>query len=395
MCRRWGAAGRPASGIRRAGPAGARGAPTGPHGQCPRGSRAGRLRTCVRLDSGRGLEATRTSRGPSWRPRSPGGCATGRASPAAPRPTAATARPGRASASPYEPAGRWTARGASGVAVRRAALPLQLQLPRRRRATRRSWSSRRAGLGLEALALTDHDGMYGVVRFAEAAAALGHPHGVRRRADAGPVRAAERRGRPGGQPPAAARPRPGGLPRRCAARSAPPSCAAREKGRPVYDLDEVVADTAGQVLVLTGCRKGAVPPGAGSAAGRDAARRGAARAGRAVRAPSTSPSSSPTTACPPTPSATTRWPRWPRDAGAARRSPPRAAHYATPDRFPLATALAAVRARRSLDEADGWLPPAGTAHLRSGAEMAARFEHRHPGAVARGGGARAGAARSI
>src|SRR5919199_754034 len=31
----------------------------------------------------------------------------------------------------------------------------------------------------------------------------------------------------------------------------------QEKGRPVYDLDEVVADTAGHVLVLTGCRKGA------------------------------------------------------------------------------------------------------------------------------------------
>ena len=48
----------------------------------------------------------------------------------------------------------------------------------------------------------------------------------------------------------------------------------------------------------------------------------------------------------------------------------------------LATALAAVRARRSLDEIDGWLPAAGTAHLRSGAEMAARFAP-SPGAVAR------------
>src|SRR5439155_2955640 len=32
-----------------------------------------------------------------------------------------------------------------------------------------------ARLGLEALAVTDHDGMYGVVRFAEAAAAVGMP----------------------------------------------------------------------------------------------------------------------------------------------------------------------------------------------------------------------------
>ncbi|MGA8112468.1 MAG: error-prone DNA polymerase, partial [Actinocatenispora sp.] len=41
-----------------------------------------------------------------------------------------------------------------------------------------------------------------------------------------------------------------------------------------------------------------------------------------------------------------------------------------------------VRARRSLDELAGWLPAAGTAYLRSGAEMAARFAA-HPGAVAR------------
>ena len=39
-------------------------------------------------------------------------------------------------------------------------------------------------------------------------------------------------------------------------------------------------------------------------------------------------------------------------------------HYATPARRPLATALAAVRARRPLDELDGWLPAAATAHLR-------------------------------
>src|SRR5213078_3867354 len=57
-------------------------------------------------------------------------------------------------------------------------------------------------------------------------------------------------------------------------------------------------------------------------------------------------------------------------------------HYATPARRRLATTLAAVRSRRGLDEIDGWLPAAGTAHLRSGAEMAARFAA-YPGAVAR------------
>ena len=57
-------------------------------------------------------------------------------------------------------------------------------------------------------------------------------------------------------------------------------------------------------------------------------------------------------------------------------------HYANPARRPLATALAAVRARRSLDEIDPWLPAAAGAHLRSGAEMARRLA-RYPGAVAR------------
>ena len=45
-------------------------------------------------------------------------------------------------------------------------------------------------------------------------------------------------------------------------------------------------------------------------------------------------------------------------------------HYATPARRPLATALAAVRARRSLDEIDGWLPAAPFAHLRSAGRAA-------------------------
>jgi error-prone DNA polymerase len=60
-----------------------------------------------------------------------------------------------------------------------------------------------------------------------------------------------------------------------------------------------------------------------------------------------------------------------------------AVHYAVPERYPLATALAAVRARRGLDDADGWLPAAPAAYLRDGAEMAARFDARYPGAVAR------------
>ncbi len=57
-------------------------------------------------------------------------------------------------------------------------------------------------------------------------------------------------------------------------------------------------------------------------------------------------------------------------------------HVATPDRARLGAAMAAVRARRSLADMDGWLPGAGSAYLRSGAEMAQVFA-RYPGVVAR------------
>ena len=55
-------------------------------------------------------------------------------------------------------------------------------------------------------------------------------------------------------------------------------------------------------------------------------------------------------------------------------------HYATASRWPLATVMAAVRARRPLADLDGWLAPNASAHLRSGAEQSRRFA-RWPGAV--------------
>ncbi len=66
-------------------------------------------------------------------------------------------------------------------------------------------------------------------------------------------------------------------------------------------------------------------------------------------------------------------------------------HYATPSRRPLATALAAVRSRRSLDEVDGWLPAGSFAHLRSPGRAGApvRPLAGSGGADGRGGGARA------
>ncbi|MFZ2176103.1 MAG: error-prone DNA polymerase, partial [Rhodococcus sp. (in: high G+C Gram-positive bacteria)] len=50
-----------------------------------------------------------------------------------------------------------------------------------------------------------------------------------------------------------------------------------------------------------------------------------------------------------------------------------AAHFAGPPRRRLAMAMAAVRARQSLDDAAGNLAPTGGAHLRSGEEMAYLF----------------------
>jgi error-prone DNA polymerase len=55
-------------------------------------------------------------------------------------------------------------------------------------------------------------------------------------------------------------------------------------------------------------------------------------------------------------------------------------HYATAAGFRRASLLAAVRARRSLDEMVGWLPSAATAALRSDGEQRRRFA-RWPGVV--------------
>jgi len=236
-----------------------------------------------------------------------------------------------------------------------------------------------ARLGLDALALTDHDGMYGVVRFAEAAAELGVRTVFGAELSLGLTAPQNGVADPEGSHLLLLARDPDGYRGLCRTISAA-QLAGQEKGRPVYDLAEVVADTAGHVLVLTGCRKGAVRQaldrgGRGAAA---AALRGLVeRFGADNVAVELSYSALPTDT-----EVNDALAGLAADAGLPTVAST-AAHYAVPERFPLATALAAVRARRSLDEADGWLPPAGTAHLRSGAEMAARFDTRHPGAVAR------------
>ncbi|MCO1577173.1 error-prone DNA polymerase [Crossiella sp. SN42] len=233
-----------------------------------------------------------------------------------------------------------------------------------------------ARLGLTALAITDHDGMYGVVRFAEAAGA----HGL------GTVFGAElslgltmpQNGIPdpeGSHLLVLAR-NPVGYGSLCRAITKA-QLAGAEKGKPVYELEDVAAQADQDWLVLTGCRKGmvrqALATGGPEAAGRELDRLVALFGREHVVVELTDHG---------LPGDTTRNDQL---AGLAERHGLRVAatnavHYSAPSRHRLATAMAAVRARRSLDEMDGWLPPSGAAHLRSGAEMAERFR-RYPTAV--------------
>jgi len=233
-------------------------------------------------------------------------------------------------------------------------------------------------LGLSALAVTDHDGFYGVVRFNEAARELKLP------AVFGAELSLDLPGPQNGEPDPVGRHLlvlargPEGY-ARLSTVIAEAHLAGGEKGRPVYDVEEVAAALKEQVLVLTGCRKGHVPA-ALLASGMDAAATELDRLvgmfGHDHVAVELTRRGDPLDddLC---------------DALATLADGfglPTVAtgnvHYATPEGRPLATALAAVRARRSLDEMDGWLPAAATAHLRSGEEMAALFGA-YPGAVAR------------
>jgi error-prone DNA polymerase len=232
-----------------------------------------------------------------------------------------------------------------------------------------------ARLGLEALALTDHDGFYGVVRFAEAARAVGLPtvFGAELTLE-GPLHGSAGRADPAGEHLVVVARSPRGY----AALSDTITTAqmAGEKGAPRIGLANLT-EQRGHWLVLTGCRKGTVP----AALVRDgpaAAQRELARLVDAFGREQV---------------AVELW-----DHGAPLDSARNDAlaelamragvavvatnnvHYATPKAWQLATSLAAVRARRSLAEIDGWLPAAPTAHLRSGAEQARRFA-RYPGAV--------------
>ncbi|QYM75895.1 error-prone DNA polymerase [Leucobacter luti] len=157
-----------------------------------------------------------------------------------------------------------------------------------------------------------------------------------------------------------------------------------EKGRPVYDLEQLAALGRDNWAILTGCRKGAVRQALESAstrgAGEEQARAELTRLtdlfGRDnVYVELTSHGH-------------------PGDdhrnaqlaALAAEQHLPLIVtgnvHYATRAQAPLAEAMSAVRARRSLDELDPHLPASGAARLRSGAAQLRRFA-RYSDAIAR------------
>jgi len=227
-----------------------------------------------------------------------------------------------------------------------------------------------ARLDLRAIALTDHDGLYGVVRFAEAAKELDVATVFGAELSLGNTPRTEVPDPPGPHLLVLAR-GPEGY-RRLSRQISAAHLAGGEKGKPRYDYDALTEAAGGHWHVLTGCRKGHVRQ-ALSTGGPDAA--AVALADLVDRFGSDRVSVELTQH------------GHPRDdeANAALAAlAPRfgcnvvattAAHFAEPSRGRLAMAMGAIRARNSMDEAAGWLAPLGGSHLRSGEELARLFSH--------------------
>ena len=225
-----------------------------------------------------------------------------------------------------------------------------------------------ARLGLRAIALTDHDGLYGVVRFAEAARELGMRTVFGAELSLGNASRTQAPDPPGPHLLVLAR-GPEGY-RRLSRQLAAAHLAGGEKGKPRYDYDALTEAAGGHWHILTGCRKGHVRQ-ALSSGGTDAA--AAALADLVDRFGTDRVSVELTHHGDPFDDE-----RNAALAGLASRFgvgvvATTAAHFAGPSRGRLAMAMAAIRARQSLDDAAGWLAPRGGAHLRSGDEMARLF----------------------
>ncbi len=235
--------------------------------------------------------------------------------------------------------------------------------------------SEAARLGLTGLALTDHHGLYGVVRFAEAARALGVAtvFGAEVTLDGHDDRVGVPD--PGGDHLVILARSPEGY-RRLATMLGEAHLARGEKGAPRFTLEEVARD-AGEWLVLTGCRKGPLT----RALMREGPRSADRELARLIEAFGRENI------------AVELWDHGGFDDVARndvlaqvalnRGVAPVATgnvHYATPDAFARANVLSAIRARRSLEEMQGWLSASPLAHLRGDAEQRRRFS-RWPGVV--------------
>jgi error-prone DNA polymerase len=237
-------------------------------------------------------------------------------------------------------------------------------------------------LGLHALAITDHDGFYGIVRFAEAAETASVKTVFGAELSLGLNGPQNGEADPEGNHLLVLARQEEGY-HRLAAAITEAQLRGAEKGRPIYDLEQLGELSGGHWVVLTGCRKGAVRQRFDTSRRDYSTSKSGEELDQLVRLfghdnvyielidhgnPLDSEHNDMLAGL------------------AAERGLPVIAtgnvHYASPRQKHLATAVAAVRAQRSLDELDGWLPGAGTAHLRSGREMRARFA-RYPGAVER------------
>ncbi|AZS46787.1 MULTISPECIES: error-prone DNA polymerase [Microbacterium] len=233
-------------------------------------------------------------------------------------------------------------------------------------------------LGLTALALTDHDGFYGAARFAEVADLMESPLQTVFGAELSLDLPAPQRGSadPAGEHLLVLARGMEGYHRLSGAITAA-QLRGGEKGRPVYDLDDLAARADGHWTILTGCRKGAVRRGLEAGDARAPLRSLVDLFGSDHVVVELFDHGDPLD---------TRRNDALAELAGRMRLPMVATnnvHYATPAQASLAEAVAAVRAVRSMDELDGWLPAHGGAHLRSGAEMSARFS-RHPGAISYG-----------
>ncbi len=225
-------------------------------------------------------------------------------------------------------------------------------------------------LGLRAIALTDHDGLYGVVRFAEAARELDMATVFGAELSLGGGSRTDDPDPPGPHLLVLAR-GPEGY-RRLSRQLAAAHLAGGEKGVLRYDYDALTEAAGGHWQILTGCRKGHVRR-ALSSGGPDAAAAALAdlvdRFGRDRVSVELTHHGHPGDD--------------ERNAALAALAPrfglgvvaTTGAHFAEPGRGRLAMAMGAIRARHSMDEAAGYLAPLGGAHLRSGEEMTRMFAH--------------------